>query len=690
MIFAALVFGVVTQPLWCPVGMADDADAHVAFRGKFETSGGLSEIRMLGASGDLVWLDGKLVADGPARFAKPFPEYQTLKLSLTAGAHVLAIHAHNEGATTRILAEMKPFVWFEVRQGEASLPIQWKCNRIGGYRPRAHRISDILGWIDWVDTSQTWAGWEQPGFDDRSWPEPVGTDPGIGPITAARTSPVRIVPMPLVHVARGRLAETYGYESDDPAVRFFLRDLDPKNLPAQGFWRRYDLGRVRLGRPCFTLDAPKGAVIEFAMCEALRSGRVHPWITLSGSTTCNFDHFVARGGEQVFMPTTPKGGRFLEVHVLTSGGVNFEKEEFLERTYYGEPQGSFECDDPLLNRVWRTGVETLRSCSEDALVDCPTRERGEWTGDVASVATDICGVAYSDLSLSRRALVQAAQAARSDGLVAGVGPGDPGYLSTYAAQWVTACVHYYELTGDKSLLDELYPAARKNVAAFEAKLTPNGLRDDLGWGFVDWGYVRNDGPSDMALNLHYAMALKSMIRWDSICSSPDSRGASDDTNLKEVTRLIQGWLAGQTSKPGGWGNVGYHCGALALLAGFVPADQRHACIEMIEKHLLTCFPNDPNGPRLSDPGQAGDRFMTPYFCHFAFDALLQNGETDFVLSQYRKCWGWALDQGVTTWLEVFDTRWSHCHDWSGCPPGSFRALCLAYVHVSILVHSPTL
>jgi alpha-L-rhamnosidase len=38
-----------------------------------------------------------------------------------------------------------------------------------------------------------------------------------------------------------------------------------------------------------------------------------------------------------------------------------------------------------------------------------------------------------------------------------------------------------------------------------------------------------------------------------------------------------------------------------------------------------------------------------------------------VLGQYRTCWGWSLEDGRTTWLEVFDTRWSHCHQWAGCP-----------------------
>jgi len=33
----------------------------------------------------------------------------------------------------------------------------------------------------------------------------------------------------------------------------------------------------------------------------------------------------------------------------------------------------------------------------------------------------------------------------------------------------------------------------------------------------------------------------------------------------------------------------------------------------------------------------------------------------------RAGWGWALEEGLTTWPEVFDKGWSHCHQWSGCP-----------------------
>lgn len=662
----ALAIGASSMaPMWAPAGIADDADAHIAFRGTFSSDGQPTVLRLAGASQLLVWLDGNLIEDGPARFAKPFPEYQDLPIQPSPGRHVLAIHAHNDGVTTRILSEGKPFLNCGVFEGTKDIPIEWHCARIPGYRPRTRRISDILGWIDWVDTTHIWPGWQGATFEDAAWPRPVVIDPGIGPIQPAKTRPVQLLPVALRPIASGPLADEFGYEADDPSVRFFLRDLTPRDQPAQGEWRRYDLGRVRLGRPRFTIDVPRGAVVEFALCEQLRHGRVHPWITLSGSPTCNFDHFVACGGQQEFMPTTPKGGRFLEVHILSVRKPRFVSQEFLERTYYGEPQGSFKCDDPLLTRIWQVGVDTVRACSDDSLVDCPTRERGEWTGDVATVATDICSVAFDDLSLSRRGLVQAAQAARRDGLVAGVGPGDPGYLSTYAAQWVCACVHYWELTGDKSLLEELWPAAKANLASFRSHLNSDGVQDSLGWAFVDWGYVRNSGPTDIALDIHTLLALNAMERWQAAVA-PDERTDLQAVH-EQLEATVRGWLSTQLAKPGGWQNVGYQRAALALLAHLVEANQVKPCIAYIKNHLLRCFPNDPSAPRLSDPGAVNDRFMTPYFCHFALTALMEHGETDFVLNQYRKCWGWALSFGDSTWLEVFDTRWSHCHEWSGCP-----------------------
>jgi hypothetical protein len=653
--------------LWSADTKAGEADSYVAFRTTWELDkAGDVEFRLLGASWFVAWLDGNYFAEGPARFPKTHPQYQTYLANLKPGRHVLAVQVHNIGVPTRMLENLPPFLYATASAEGRTIPLSWKCTHLDGYAPQVRRINPQLGWIEWCDTRLVPA-WQSLDFDDKSWKEPAVVARDLGKLESLPTTNPRAIVHSLKPLASGRLAETFGYERDDPAARFFLRDLDAATAPPQGVWRRYDLGRVRLARPRFVLDLPAGAVVEFGYAEYLRSGRVAPWITLSGGDSCNFDHYVARGGPQEFFPLTPKGGRFLEVHVLAApDNVKFLKEEAVERCYYGEPDGSFHCGDEWLNRIWSVGVETHRACAEDTTIDNPTRERGQWSGDLV-VGMDIAAVAFNDLRLFRRGLVQYAQCARQDGLVAGMCPGQDIFLSTFAAQWVSAGVHYWELTGDRDLLEQLFTAAERNLDAFEKQCTPKGLNDSLGWGFIDWGYVRNAGPSDMGVNLHYLAALRDMKRWCDALGKTD-RAAHYQKRADELTTIIAGYFHSELAQGNdAWSRIGYHRAALGLRLGFFQAAEEKACVAFLKSHMLQCFPNDPAAPRLSDPGVGNPRLITPYFAHYVMPLLIERGEMDFALDQYRKCWGWALEDGRTTWLEVFDTRWSHCHHWAGCP-----------------------
>ncbi|MGC4042549.1 MAG: hypothetical protein QM758_01950 [Armatimonas sp.] len=650
-----------TTPLW--VENAAEPDTHVAFRALFTLPRDTEvEVRLLGASWFTAWLDGEVFAEGPARFPLTHPEYQPHTIRLKAGQHVLAVQAQHWGVTTRLLENPPPFVWAAIVTPDGTeLPLRWKATRLDSYSRTRRRINAQLGWSEWVDTRGIPANWHEATFDDSDWPEPIPARVSLGPIKPLSASPAHMERLKLKIAARGKLAENFGYEPDNPQARFFLRDLSPTLVPAQGVWRRYDLGRVRLCRPRLALDVPAGTIIEWAQSESLSHGRVNPWITLSASDSCALTHTVARGGVQEFFPTQPLGGRWLEVHVLAPPeSVKFLKEEAMERTYFGPTLGSLQTGDALLDKIWHTGVETLRACAEDAVIDNPTRERGQWAGDVVSVGLDIAGVAFDDLRVFARGLAQCTYSARADGLVSGMCPGKDIYLSTYAAQWVSACLRYLERTGDKALLEQLFPAAERNIGAFEARRTPEGVDSGLAWAFVDWGYVANSGPSDMGLNLHYLTALEDMIRWCQLLNVPDARYKK---SAAEVRATIQRYFAREPA----WEKRGFHRTALALRSGFFTGTEEKDAISAIKAHILRCFPNDKTAPRLSDPGAANPRLITPYFAHFAFPALIERGELPFVLNQYRKCWGWALTVEDGTWLEVFDPRWSHCHQWAGCP-----------------------
>ena len=645
------------------VGKEAQADTFHVYRSTWvANTERVVEVKVFSTCPFHLYVDEEWFGEGPLRWTDKAPEYQVFRVKLSQGAHVLSFVAHYEGVETRLIHNQAGYLACTLIQDGQTIPLVWKGTELKGYHSQARRINPELGWIEWCDTRERLEGWKKASFDDKEWLSLdllgwKGKAPRAASIALATPKPTGVLP-----IGHGIFTERYGYDSDDSPVQFFLRDLEAHHGKPQGVWRRYDLGRVRLGRWSLDLDVPAGSVVTVASSESLIDGRVCPWITLSVGNSANLDRYVARGGHQTLMPHTPKGGRFVEVHVSADPkAVHFASERVYERTYHHQIEGSLESSDHRLNAIWMTGVHTFQACSEDSVIDNPTRERGQWIGDTLSVGLANAAAAFSDLGLLRKALFQAAECARADGLVAGLCPGTVGFLSTYACHWVKAAVRYWELTGDRQLLVDLYPFAVANMNCFSKALTEHGLVGDLGWAFIDWGYVGNEGPSDMGLNLIYLEAVRSMVRWAEALGSSSNAYRIDE---EIVTQAIQKFLNQHLAQPE---QVGLQQRVFALASHLIPANYQAKWVSSIVDHYRKCFPNDPMAPNLADPSTAQARLITPFFSHFALPVLWESGEGEFVLNQYRTCWGWALDQGLTTWPEVFDLRWSHCHQWSGCP-----------------------
>ena len=643
---------------------APSADSYALFRGTFECSAETQlELKHLGASWYRIYLDGSYLAEGPARFSPQRPEYLVQELRVSAGKHILAIQLHYEGVETRILKNYDPFLWIQLSQGQELLEIDWKGLALQSCKPKLRRINPQLAWAEVRDTRLDPIDWQQLDCDGSHWsPTAAAASDLPEPSPAKLASPLRLAIAPRL-LAEGPLATRFGYADDDPPYTFFSRDRSCSELPATGSWRRYDLGRIRLGSPQITLTLPAGTVIEVGYSEFLTDSRVSPWINFSLGQSCNWDRFVARGGRQTFEPLTPKGGRFIEIHALApSDSVEWNEVSYTERTYFKESEAKLSLGDELLERIWHVGIETLRGCAEDALIDNPTRERGQWVGDVVSVGLGINSVAYHDLRLCRRGLQHSAECPREDGLIAGMSPGGCVYLPTYALQWTTASIEYYRHSRDLDYLKEFWDAAKRNLTAIAAFETPEGLGDVAGWNFVDWGYLPTPGGVDLACNLHYLEALRSMAVWSALlgeASSPFERKAI------EYTQLLKTWIT-KLEDSGGVEAIGYHCLTLALRLGVFDGDKQ-AAVQLLKQHWAKSFPSNLQARRLDDPFNSNQRLSTPYFAHYLFPALIEAGEWQFVIDQIKRCWGWMLQDDRTTWMEVFDTRWSHCHQWAGCP-----------------------
>ena len=183
------------------------------------------------------------------------------------------------------------------------------------------------------------------------------------------------------------------------------------------------------------------------------------------------------------------GFKYLIIRVI-KGRIRLSGIKVINRVYPFETMGKFHCNDEILNRLWEYSVNTIKTCSEDAYVDCAVRERVEWMADGYIPAFQVTRVAlagpdensqprYGDPRLLRNLLRHIGQSAQPDGRVKAHHPSDRwdihGYIEDYACLWIQAIREYYDCTDDIDLVSELWPAVKKQLQWFLDHRTEIGL-----------------------------------------------------------------------------------------------------------------------------------------------------------------------------------------------------------------------
>ena len=177
------------------------------------------------------------------------------------------------------------------------------------------------------------------------------------------------------------------------------------------------------GYPRLDIDAAAGTIVDVAYGERLRDGK--PELPERGPITSPTVHrYIARDGRQSWEKFEWVGFRYLQLTVRNpQGPVVLHRLSLNETAYPVEERGSFECSDPLLNRIWAAGANTVRRCMHDGYEDCPSREQRQWVGDLYVEALTNYA-AFGDTQLIARSLRQVPQSQRADGIMAMATPGD--------------------------------------------------------------------------------------------------------------------------------------------------------------------------------------------------------------------------------------------------------------------------
>jgi alpha-L-rhamnosidase len=246
-----------------------------------------------------------------------------------------------------------------------------------------------------------------------------------------------------------------------------------------------DLGENFAGWCRLRTSAPAGTKIRLRSAEALaRDGALDPASTGVFATRVEqVDTYVSKGGQQTWEPRfTYHGFRYVEVtgepevtnETLTGVAVHTD----LERI------GTFECSDPMLNRIYQTAIRTLLGNVHSIPTDCPAREKCGWLGD-AQICAELTLLNFDAASFYDNYLRHIETSWRGE-LPGDVAPGkrcsDPnGHLDWgLAVVLLPWYVHLY--TGDEAILRDHY-ASMTRFMDRAAKLAKDGIQSR---GYGDW------------------------------------------------------------------------------------------------------------------------------------------------------------------------------------------------------------
>ncbi|MBS1676472.1 MAG: alpha-L-rhamnosidase [Actinobacteria bacterium] len=624
---------------------------------------------------------------------------------------------------------------------------RWRALPGSAWTPARRAADDGSGFLpEIVDARELPADWTEVEFDDRDWPRAEPIDPvndgylGVREPPGDPYGPLPPRPVPqlageargpvratLIPAASDRGADAAGLAdcarrpagdggadddrcvagdhdvaADDPIAQV-LADQGAAALsrrvevPAGGAVEiaagghhlvALDFGRTVAGTVRLEVEAAAGARVDWALGEEVDDGLLRPGFAHTGL------RYTARGGADRHESFDPVGGRYAVASVRADGPVRL-RAEVHERLFPRAPAGPpFRCSDPLLDEIFAIGLRTVALCSQDAYIDCPTREARAWTGDFV-VHQSVHLATSTDWSLARWHPVLA-DAPRADGMLPmavcadlGGGPLEGSYIPDWALHWIRAVRNLMAYAGDRELVTSLLPSCERVLRWFEPYRGVDGLLAEVpGWVLIDWSAVPVAGTS-AALNALWARGLRDFEEMAEWLGDAGRVAWAEDRRRGVATGFEEFWdprrglyrdhRVDGVVRPA----ASRHANAAAICAGIVPAGRQAGLAETLADrgrlaHSAPAFERLTGGEMA-----AGVSYVThgnpppdwdvesrileaqPFFRYVVHDALAEAGRADLIADACRD-WGAFVSAGETSWPETW-TGGSHCHGWSSTP-----------------------
>lgn len=406
------------------------------------------------------------------------------------------------------------------------------------------------------------AGWNNAGFDDRTWTSVLVVDSPTKKLIAQPQAPMKKV-------------------QAIPPV---------KVMPAEDGGWILDMGKNMTGWLHIRVQEQRGTQIQMRFAEHLMPDGQSIDTKSTGVHVIGDDQteiYVCKGGgvEEWEPRFTYHGFRYVQMNGLSAKPKLDDFTGWLIRTDV-ERIGTFECSDEMLNKFYDVSMWTIECNLQGVLSDCPHREKCAWMGDMHATG-EAASLNFNLKEFWRKA---------SDDMktVTGAQPVKPGSVfprdkripaniavgkrlcQQARPDWGVAVVlvpwYSYLYYGDEQIVETAWPLMTGWIDFIEEFGLKTGVIEE---GYGDWcppgGNPNIDTPVGLGSTALFYQALQAMERMAITLDKP-----MDAARYKKLAaRIRKNFNARFFDKT--VGDYGSQTGTtMALHLGLVPEDQREA------------------------------------------------------------------------------------------------------------------
>jgi len=382
--------------------------------------------------------------------------------------------------------------------------------------PSPITFSSIYGGEDY-DANMEQPGWNAPGFKDAQWNK-VQVIKGPGGIMEAQK---------------------------DPCLQVMNTFLPQKiTHPKAGFYV-CDFGQNASGIIHFKVKGKKGETIKITPAELIGEDSLANQ-TASGKPYYYYYTLKGEGIEEWEPKFTYYGFRYAQIEgaVPESQSKGQDKAviqeiKFLHTRNSAPIVGSFECSNPLFNKIFDLINWAMKSNLASVTTDCPHREKLGWL-EVTHLVGSSIKYNYDILNYFNKIIEDMINGQTSEGLV-------PDYVPEYntsdggfrdSPEWGSSCIlvpwYVYKWYGDKAALSKSYDMMQRYAAYLGSKAKDNILSYGLGDWF-DLGPAR-PGPSQLT---PMSLTATSIFYYDVDVLSKVADVLGKDEDAKKYSELAE-------------------------------------------------------------------------------------------------------------------------------------------------------